>query len=171
MPVFEQLPPLEDLSDVQKHNESNDANFEIHQDSVRRGFDLHELNELARDLGLLRKASEILASRLNEKNLLEQGVKESYFGTRESTFLQYFRSDIGFVFYRNIPGLLKELGLSIQNPNEWQMFIDSSKRSLTGVFLHNNNLFDAFPIGHSVCLREEYGDAKRVHELFQYRKI
>ena len=96
VPVLEKLPPLEDLSDVEERSDSNDAYFEIHEDSVRRGFDQHELNYLERDLGLSKKASEILASRLNE-NLLEQGVKASYFQTRESTFLQYFRSDSGFV--------------------------------------------------------------------------
>ena len=120
-----------------------------------------------RDFGPIKKASEILASRLNEK---KQGVKVSYFRTRESTFLQYFRSDSGFVFCHDIPGLLKELGLSIYNPNEWRMFIDSSKRSLKCVLLHNGNLFGAVPIGHSVCLREEHGDVKRVVELLQYDK-
>lgn len=170
VPVFEHLPPLEDLIDVEERSDSNDADFDIHEDSVRRGFDQHELNDLARDLGLSKKASEILASRLNEKNLLEQGVKVSYFRTRESTFLQYFRSDSGFVFCHNIPRLLKELGVSIYNPNEWRLFIDSSKRSLKCVLLHNGNLFSAVPIGHSVCLREEYGDVKRVIELLQYDK-
>ena len=79
VPVFEQLPPLEDLSDVEERSDSNDADFEIHKDSVRRGLDQHELNDFTRDLGISKKASEILALRLNEKNLLEQGVKVSYF--------------------------------------------------------------------------------------------
>ena len=62
----------------------------------------------------------------------------------------------------NIPCLLKELGLSIYNPNEWQIFIDSSKQSLKCV-LQDGNLFGAVPIGRSVCLREEYGDVKESH--------
>ena len=78
VPVFE-LPYLEDLSDDKERSDSNDADFEIHEDSVRRGFDQHELSDLGRDLSLSKKASEILASRLNEKNLFEQGVKVSYF--------------------------------------------------------------------------------------------
>lgn len=142
--------------------------FEIHEDSVRRGFDQHELNDLARDLGLSKKASEILPSSLNEKNFLEQGVNVSYFRTRESTFLQYFRSNSSFVFCHNIPSLLKELGLSIYNPNEWRMFIDSAKRSFKCVRLHIGIFFGAVPIEHSVCLCEEHGDVKRVIELLQY---
>ena len=82
--VFEQLSYLEDLSDVEEHSGSNDADFDIHEDLVCKGFDQHELNDLERDLGLSEKASEILASRLNEKNLLERGVKVSYFQTKES---------------------------------------------------------------------------------------
>ena len=50
------------------------------------------------------------------------------------------------------------------------MFIDSSKRSLKCVLLHNGNLFGAVPVGHSVCLRKEHGDVKRVIELLQYDK-
>ena len=170
VPVFEQVPHLEDLSDAEERSDSNDADFDIYEDPVRRGFDQHELNNLARDLSLSKKASEILASRLNEKNLFEQGVKVSYFQTRKSTFLQYFRSNNSFVFCHNIPGLLKELGLSNYNPNEWRMFIDSSKRSLKCVLLHNGNLFGAVPIEHSVCLREEDGDVKRVTAFLEYDK-
>ena len=103
-------------------------------------------------------------------NLLEQGVKVSYFPTRECTFLQYFRSDSGFVFCHNTSGFLKELGLLICNPNEWRMFIDCSKRSLRCFLLYNGNLFGAVLIRHSVCLREEHGDLKRVIELLQYDK-
>ena len=50
------------------------------------------------------------------------------------------------------------------------MFIDSSKQSLKCVLLQNKNLFAAFPIGHSVYLREKHGDVKTVNELFQYQK-
>ena len=85
VPFFEQLPPREDLSDVEERSDSNDEDFEIDKDSVHREFDQRELNDLARNLGLSKKPSEVLASRLNEKNLLEHRVKVSYFRTRETT--------------------------------------------------------------------------------------
>ena len=103
-------------------------------------------------------------------NLLEQGVKVSYFRTKKRALLQYLRDHSGFVFCHNIPSLLKELGFSIYNPNECRLFIDSSKRSLKCVLLHNDNLFGVVPIGHSVCLHEEHGDVNRVLELLQYDK-
>ena len=55
VPVFEQRPCLKDLSDDEERSDSNDADIEIHEDSVCRGFDQHELNDLARDLGPSKK--------------------------------------------------------------------------------------------------------------------
>ena len=67
VPVFAQLPSPEDVGFDEKLNDSNDAYFGIEQDSVRKGFDQQELSDVARYLGLSKKTSEILASRLNEK--------------------------------------------------------------------------------------------------------
>ena len=52
MPNFEP-PPLEDLSDVEERSDSNDTDFEIHEDSVCRELDQQELKYLTRALGLL----------------------------------------------------------------------------------------------------------------------
>lgn len=171
VPVFNEFHSLEEGEYVYGADESdsNDEDFEIEDDSVRKGFEQQELNDLVRDLGLSKKASELLASRLNEKNLLEKGAKVSYFRTRERAFLQYFQSDGGFVFCHNVSGLMEELGISNYNATDWRLFIDSSKRSLKCVLLHNGNLFGSVPIGHSVCLREKYDDIKKVIDLLQYQ--
>ena len=96
-------------------------------------------------------------------------MKILYFQTRENTFLQYFRSNSGFVFYHNIPGLLKELGLSIYNSNEWPMFIDGVKWSLMFVLLYNGIYLVQSLLG-ILCLCEKHGDVKRAIELLQYDK-
>ena len=44
--------------------------------------------------------------------------------------------------------------MSVNNPNDWQLFLDSSKRSLKRVLLHNGNVYRAVPIGHSVYFIE-----------------
>ena len=44
------------------------------------------MNDLASDLGLAKMASEILASRLNKKNLFEKGAKVSYFNPEKLHF-------------------------------------------------------------------------------------
>lgn len=170
VPVFQELPSLEiqEYESSEDRRDSTDEEFKVSNDSVRKGFNQHELNDLVRDLGLSKKASELLASRLHEKNLLEKGVKVTYYRSRESAFLQYFRNIDGFVYCQNVDGLMKELGICNYNATEWRLFIDSSKRSLKCVLLHNGNLYGSVPIGHSVSLREEYGDIKKVIDLLQY---
>ena len=42
------------------------------------------------DLSLAKKASELLASRLREKNLLKEGIRFSHYLQREQEFLQFF---------------------------------------------------------------------------------
>lgn len=71
-------------------NDSNDEDFEIEDDSIHKGFEQHELNDLAWDM------------RLHEKSLFEKGSKVSYYWSRESAFLHYFWSDDGFVYCHNI---------------------------------------------------------------------
>ena len=73
------------------------------------------------------------------------------------------RFAITFLVYRRNLGFQSTIPMNAK-------FIDSSKWSLKCVFLHNENLFGAVPIGNSVCLREEHGDVKRVVELLQYDK-
>ena len=59
----------------------SDPNDQEEDDSFRKGFEQHEMNDLARDLGLSKKASELLASRLNQKKLLEkEHSRKSYKG-------------------------------------------------------------------------------------------
>lgn len=54
------------------------------------------------------------------------------------------------------------------NPEHWRLFIDSSKRSLKCVLLHNGNKFASVPIGHSTKLKEEYQNIKIVLEKISY---
>ena len=123
-----------------------------------QSFNQCELNDMVRDLALSKKQAELLASRLNEKNLLDSSAKVSSFRKRESLFECSFSKKKNFVFCRNIEGLLKELGLTSYNPEEWRLFLDSSKRSLKCVLLHNGNVFGAVPIGYSVHLKETYDE-------------
>jgi hypothetical protein len=46
--------------------------------------------------------------------------------------------------------------------NKWRLFIDSSKRSLKAVLLHNGNNYASLPIGHSVHLKESYENLELV---------
>ena len=50
---------------------------------------------------------------------------------------------------------MNELGVQ-HCPEEWRLFIDSSKSSLKAVLLHNGNDYPSVPVGHSVHMRESF---------------
>ena len=67
----------------------------------------------------------------------------------------------------NIPGLFTSFDLP-HNPSDWRLFIDSSKRSLKGVLLHNGNEYPSIPIAHSVHLKESYDNMELLLEAIKY---
>ena len=136
-------------------------------------FNQEELSDLIRDLELLKQSSELLASRLGDKNMLEEETSVTFYRNREKDFLKYFSAynhgkSRKFVYCSDINGLLTEMGLPHYDPAEWRLFIDSSKRSLKCVLLHIGNDYAAVPIGHSTTMKEEYGAIKTVLELMNY---
>ncbi|KAJ4440863.1 hypothetical protein ANN_10710 [Periplaneta americana] len=67
-PAFVTLPSLEEQSEHgDEVSDNSDSDFVIEDDSVHKGFNQQELSDLTRDLGLSKKASELLASRLCKK--------------------------------------------------------------------------------------------------------
>jgi len=46
------------------------------------------------------------------------------------------------------------------NPDQWRLFIDSSKMSLKVVLLHNGNKFPSVPLAHAVDMKEIYESMK-----------
>jgi hypothetical protein len=131
-------------------------------------FNQQELNDLVRDLALSKELSELLASRLSEKKLLEQGTKITFYRKREYDLLQYFRVESGLVYCHDVSGLVNAMGVTSYHSNEWRMFLDSSKSSLKCVLLHNGNFYGSIPIGHSIHLKEKYEDVGKVLKLLKY---
>lgn len=153
------------------HRESSeDYTSETHLSSAPQQFRQAELNDLVRDLGLSKKAAELLASRLQEKHLLDRSARVSYFRQRDHMFLEFFSEKKQFVYCSDIAGLLIQLGITVYNPADWRLFLDSSKRSLKCVMLHNGNVYGAVPVGHSVHLREEHNNIKMVIDLLKYHE-
>lgn len=59
MQIFKELPTLVETQEYEyseNWSDTNDADFEMKDDSVRKGFDQHELNNFTRDWGLSKKA-------------------------------------------------------------------------------------------------------------------
>ena len=58
------------------------------------------------------------------------------------------------------------MGVPEYKPDDWRLFLDSSKRSLKCVLFHNGNKYACIPIGHSTKLKEENQNMKQVlHKL------
>ena len=125
------------------------------------------LNDLVRDLGLSKKLSEILASRLGEYGILDSGAKIRFHRGRDDLLIRFFAMEDDFVYCDTSRPLFKN-GLLEYNPNEWRLFIDSSKRSLKCVLLHNSNKFACVPIEHSVIVKEHYLNVKMVLQKLRY---
>ncbi|GFO39812.1 hypothetical protein PoB_006631700 [Plakobranchus ocellatus] len=126
-----------------------------------------DLNEFCRDLYLSQRQSKILASRLKEWNLVQAGVKSWGFRQRGADAASFFSTKDLLCFCSDIEGLFGYLGMN-HDPAEWRFFIDSFKRSLKAVLLHNGNKYSSVPVGHSVHLTENYENMKILMNAIKY---
>ncbi|GBP72257.1 hypothetical protein EVAR_103258_1 [Eumeta japonica] len=120
--------------------------------------------------GAVESASEILAFRLKERNLVTKETRISYYRTREHNLLKYFAEEDNFVFCKDIPGLMAVMRLKNYASNEWRLFIDSSKRSLKCVLLHNGNKLGSLPFAHSTKAKEEYTTIALILDKIKYEE-
>ena len=89
---------------------------------------------------------------------------------REASFWKYFVSHGQLVHCKDIKGLLFEMSVTYV-PGDWRLFIDSSKRSLKCVLLHNGNVHGSTQICHSVDLKENHCSVKLVLDSFHNWKV
>lgn len=127
----------------------------------------NELSDLIRDLNLSKDKSEVLASRLQQWNLLESDVKISVYRNREKDLTPFFTMEDTLIACANINGLMEALSIDYK-PQEWRLFIDSSKLSLKAVLLHNGNELPSIPIGHAVHMKESYSNMELLLKVIKY---
>ena len=142
VPVFTSLPDLtadKMLLEAMDDTDSSDSSISSSSSMVAavsslnakpKSFRQGQLNDLVRDLGLSKKSSKILASRLGKHGILDSGTNITLYRDRDNLLIRFFTMKDHFVYCNNIQGLLSEIGLPEYNPDEWRLFIDSSKRSL-----------------------------------------
>lgn len=118
-------------------------------------------------MGLPKESAEVLGSRLKEKNLLSPGTSFSWYRNREKEFVSYFSQEGDLVFCNNVPGVMSAFNIDYIL-DEWRLFIDSSKRSLKAVLLHNGNKFASVPVGHSVHMKESYENLELILNKLSY---
>ena len=128
-----------------------------------------ELNDLVRDLDLPKVKAELLASRLKQWNLLQSGAKVCSFRTRQQSLAQFFSMKGGLVYCTDIGGIMQEFGYS-HRPEQWRLFIDSSKLSLKAVLLHNKNMLPSIPVGYAAHMKETYENMKNLLQCINYEQ-
>lgn len=129
-----------------------------------------QLNDLVRDLNLSKIEAELLGSRLQQFKCLAPSVTITSFRTRNTELSKFFRDEDLLCFCDDIDGLFTEIGQE-HDPSEWRLFIDSSKRSLKAVLLHNGNERPSIPVAHSVHLPESYDTMALVLKFIKYDKF
>lgn len=128
-----------------------------------------DLNDLVRDLELPKGKAELLGSRLQQWNLLQRGVQVCQFRKRHEKYSDFYSQQEEVCYCNDVRGLLQELG-SHYDPEEWRLFIDSSKSSLKAVLLHNGNEKPSLPLVHATGLKETYESMELLLELLNYRE-
>ena len=108
---------------------------------------------MIRDLALSKQKAQLLASRLRENNLLQKDVLVSHYRKRNTDLSTVFRVDGPLCYCYDITSFFEKLGED-HIASEWRLFLDSSKRSLKAVLLHNCKIKPSVPIAHSVHLKE-----------------
>jgi len=102
--------------------------------------------------------------------MLASGVKFSWYRNREKEFRKYYAQEDQLVFCMDIRNLLHQLGERGYDPSTRRLFIDSSKRSLMTVSLHNSNVLASIPLAHSTKLSESYETLKLALENIKYHE-
>ncbi|KAG0720492.1 hypothetical protein GWK47_006740 [Chionoecetes opilio] len=128
-PTATTRPPVQTSEDIQKKSMK-------HKNSPQP-FSQCELNDLVRDLSLSKTSSELLASMTQRENLLGKDARITFFRRRHEAYMGYFCQEEDLVYCRDVAGLLVKLGAPQYDPRDWRLFIDSCKRSLKCVLLHN----------------------------------
>ena len=116
-------------------------------------FNLNDVNDLVRDLGLTKGKLELISSKWKQWNILQKGVNCTYIRSRHANLQDFFSAQNNECYCINIDGVFKALE-SEHHSIEWRLFIDSSKASLKAVLLNNGSEKPSISLVHATALKE-----------------
>jgi len=126
-----------------------------------------DLNDIFCDLNLSKKQAERLGSKLKSWNLLRQDANVCLYRGRHEEFKEFFSQEDGVMFCNDVCSVMEVLGREY-NPDQWRLFIDSSKVTLKVVLLHNGNRFPSVPLAHAANMKENYGSMRLLLGKIKY---
>ena len=145
-------PPAELQNSSKYESEIIASDAEYCQEEISNGssklFSLAELNDLTRELNLVKETAQILRSRLKEKNLVEKDTTFAWYRHREKEFTQFFHKEDTVVYCTDVQGLIEAFAMSYPAEDS-RLFIDSSKTSMKPVLLCNEPSVPSIPAAHS----------------------
>jgi len=113
------------------------------------------LNEIVRDLNLSKKQAELLGSRLKAWNLQRRDSKVCFYRGLHKEFKDFFSLEDSIMFCSDVWSIMNVHGHEY-NPDQWRLFIDSSKVSLKVILLYNGSRVSSVPLVHAANLRKSY---------------
>jgi len=125
------------------------------------------LKDIVRDLNPSKKQAELLVSGLKDWNLLREDTKVCFYRGRHEEFKDSFSQEDGVVFCNDVCSVMEVLGHEFI-PDQWRLFIDSSKVSLKVVLLHNGNKFLSVPLARAANIKESYESMKLLLGKIKY---
>jgi len=105
-------------------------------------------------------------SRLKGWNLLCQDTKVCFYRGHHEEFKDFFSQE-DVVFCSDVCSVMEVLGHEY-NPDQWRLFIDSSKVSLKVVLPHNGNRFPSVLLAHAANMKEIYESTELLLGKIQY---
>lgn len=129
------------------------------------------LDIMTRRLKLSQRQSILLAKEMKQVNILAPDVRVYGAIGRHRNFTSFFKSieNNSIAYCTNVRDLVLTLHHEYK-PDDWRLFIDSSKSSLKAVLLHNTNLKNSVPIALSSNTKETYLSLKKIIDLVKYNE-
>ena len=124
------------------------------------------LNDLHKDLYIIKDKGELLASKLKEGNLFRKELKITLHRKREQKLYVLFIVKDDLCFCNVIAKLFEQLEIPCNNTN-WQLFLDASKESIKAVLQHINTLPSVL-IAYSATMKGSYKNLKTILTSIQY---
>ena len=82
-----------------------------------------------------------------------------FYRGRHEEFKDFLSQEVGVVFCNVVCSVMEVHGHEF-NPDQWRLFIDSSKVSLKLVLLHNGHRYLSVPLAHAPNVKESYESMK-----------
>ena len=126
-----------------------------------------DISDLIQEMALTKSNAELLVSRLEQWDLLDNRERITSQRKRHCNFSRFFSLQDELCYCHDVRGLFQAIGIPC-NTNDWRLFIDSSSRSLKVVLPHNTNRCPSIPLPHSVVMKENYHTVKALLDALNY---